>query len=325
MKAGIGMNFGAERDLKGSRVVVTGGAGFVGSHLSDALLAEGASVVCVDTLVGSGGSKRNIEHLLDNPDFEFVEEDLAVWASPAHLEGVDVVFNQAASKFTVSQADPPQDLHVNGLGTLNMLLASHKAGVKKFVHASSGSVFGELREKQDENHPKNPASFYGTSKLAGESYCRVVGEIYGLDYTVLRYYHVIGTRQNDSATGGVVPIFVTKALRGEPLTVNGSGKQVRSFTSVHDVVRANILAATRPDWSQEFFNCASSIQVSILELAEFVISESNSSSEVRHNAWRDGDIMNFDIDNSKIRSRGMTFNKAWKEHVRSVIEWYGRS
>lgn len=308
--------------LENSRAVVTGGAGFVGSHLCDALIAEGASVICVDNLAGTDGSTRNIEHLKENSRFELVDEDSATWAQAENLENVDFVFNQAASKFTVSQADPPRDLHVNALGTLKMLLAAHGAGVKKFVHASTGSVFGQLQAKQDENHPKNPASFYGVSKLAGESYCRVVGEIYGLDVSVLRYYHVIGSRQNDSDTGGVVPIFIRKALSGQPLTVNGSGEQVRSFTSVHDVVRANLLAATSPDWGGEYFNCASSIQVSILELAEFIIAETESPSKIQHNQWRDGDIMNFDIDNSKIRAAGMQFNTDWKAHVRDVISWY---
>lgn len=309
-------------DLADTRALVTGGAGFIGSHLCDALIAQGASVVCVDNLAGSDGSMRNIAHLVGNSRFEFIEEDLAVWATADNMAGFDFVFNQAASKFTVSQADPPRDLHTNGLGTLNMLLAAHGAGVRRFVHASTGSVFGQLQAKQDENHPKNPASFYGVSKLAGESYCRVVGEIYGLDFTVLRYYHVIGPRQNDSATGGVVPIFVRKALSGEALTIFGSGEQVRSFTSVYDVVRANLLAATSANWSREYFNCASSIQVSILELAEFVIAETGSSSRIEHREWRDGDILNFDIDNSKIRAGGMEFNTDWKAHVRGVIDWY---
>ncbi|WP_131105995.1 NAD-dependent epimerase/dehydratase family protein [Ornithinimicrobium sufpigmenti] len=314
------MNTAEHLNLEGARTVVTGGAGFVGSHLCDALLARGASVICVDNLAGTDGSTRNIDHLVGKPQFEFVREDMADWAVTADLTGVDVLFNQAASKFTVSQADPARDLHVNALGTLNLLLAAHRFGVRKFVHASTGSVFGQLQATQDEDHPKNPASFYGVSKLAGESYCRVVGEIYDVDFSVLRYYHVIGTRQNDSDTGGVVPIFVRRALSGETLNIYGSGEQVRSFTSVHDVVRANLLAATDPAWAKQYVNCASSIQVSISELANFVRGETGSSSEIEHHDWRAGDIIDFDIDNSKILSLGMTFNKDWKAHVRDVIE-----
>jgi len=299
--------------------VVTGGAGFVGSHLCDALLARGSHVTCVDNLVGSDGSTRNIDHLLGEPNFNFVQQSVVDWATDVDLEGVDCIFHQAASKCTVCLKDPEQDLMVNGMGTLRLLLAAKRSGVTKFVHGSTGSVFGELQQRQDENHPTRPASFYGVSKLAGESYCRVFGELYNLDYTVLRYYHVIGPRQNDSDTGGVVPIFVRRCLEDRPLTIYGTGEQIRSFTSVHDVVRANILAAEKGREARGFFNCASSIQVSIQELADFITTEMGSTAGVEYAGWRPGDILKFDIDNSRIRGLGMKFNTDWRAVVREVI------
>lgn len=306
--------------FNGQLVVVTGGAGFIGSHLCDFLIANDNRVICVDNLVGNNSTK-NIDRLLNNPLFTFVDSSVVDWALEADLTGVDCIFHQAASKFTVCLKDPELDLKVNALGTLRLLQAAQKYRVRKFIHASTGSVFGELaNEKQDESHPKNPVSFYGVSKLAGESYCRVFGETFDLDYTVFRYYHVIGPRQDDSDKGGVVPIFIRRVLENKPLIIYGTGEQVRSFTSVFDAVKANIMAVSHPQARQEYFNCASGIQVSIQELAEFILSEMKSNVGIQYTDWRPGDIINFDIENSKIRSLlEMKFNTDWKSVVRKVI------
>lgn len=301
------------------RCVVTGGAGFVGSHLADALVERGDEVIIVDNLVGPKGRTHNIDHLLVHPRVEFADMDILDWATPERLAGVDTVFHEAASKNTVSIDDPERDLEVNALGTLRLLLACVKADVRKFVHGSTGSVFGELDLRQDENHRTRPRSFYGVSKLAGESYCRVVSEMYGLDTTVLRYYHVIGSRQDDSDNGGVVPIFIRRCEERKPVIIHGTGEQVRSFTSVGDVVAANLLVADDARAFGEFYNCASAIQVSIRELADFVIEEMGSGVEIEYDEWRPGDILQFDIDNSKIRSIGATYTTDWKSVVRDVI------
>ena len=306
--------------IRDSVAVVTGGAGFIGSHLCDRLIDTGNEVVCVDNLVGSGGSDRNIKHLLGQPGFTLVQESIVDWASTPNLDGVDYVFHQAAAKNTVSIEDPVRDLEVNSLGTLKLLLAAKDAGIRKFVHGSTGSVYGELQHSQDEQHPKNPASFYGVSKLAGESYCRIVADMYNLDCTIYRYFHVIGPRQDASDTGGVVPIFIRRCLDGRPLTIFGTGNQLRSFTSVHDVVEANLLAAYLGPRSNGTFNCASAIQVSIQELADFVIKKMSHTGEIEYGDWRPGDIVNFDVDNSAIQSLGMTFNLDWKSVVCDVID-----
>lgn len=300
--------------------VVTGGAGFVGSHLCDALLRRGNRVICVDNLVGSGGSKRNIQHLVSRPDFELIIDSIVDWATRADLSGVDCVFHQAASKMTVCLRDPELDLTVNALGTLRLLRAAARDGVSKFVHGSTGSVFGQLQERQDEEHPTKPASFYGVSKLAAESYCRVIGDQHGLDYTVFRYYHVIGPRQDSSDTGGVVPIFVRRCVEDRPLTIYGTGEQIRSFTSVFDVVKANILAAEVGPEATGFLNCASGIRVSIQELADFVCAEMGNSHDIVYEDWRAGDILDFNIDNARVRETlGMEFNTDWRSVVRDVI------
>lgn len=300
-------------------MVLTGGAGFIGSHLCNALLDRGNTVTCVDNLVGTGGSTRNVEHVLDHPRFRLIAEDVLDWADRADLTGVDCVFHVAASKNSVALGDPENDLTVNALGTLRLLMQAARDGVSKFVYASTGSVFGDTSHEHVEDGPKHPVSVYGISKLAGESYCRVVGGTFGLDYTVLRYYHVIGPRQDASDRGGVVPIFARSGLAQRPLTIYGSGAQTRSFTSVRDVVQATLLAATSDQMRHEHFNCASGIGVSIQDLADFVLTETESPHGIEYAPARAGDIQRFAVDNTKLRRLGVDFDTDWRSIVREVI------
>jgi UDP-glucose 4-epimerase len=303
----------------GRRTVVTGGAGFIGSHVCDALLAQGGAVTCVDNLVATGGSTRNIAGALAHPRFELVRRDFLDWADEADLAGVDCILHLAASKHTVSLRDPERDLTVNALGTLRLVLAAARDGVSRFVHGSTGSVYGETIREHVEDAPKVPVSLYGTSKLAGETYCRLIGDAFGLDYTILRYYHVVGPRQDDSDVGGVVPIFVRRCLEGRPLTIYGTGAQTRSFTSVHDVVRVTLLAATTAETRNEDFNCASGIRVSIQQLADFVRAETGSVLPIQYAPGRPGDIPHFRVDNSKLRGLGVAFDTDWRSMVQEVI------
>ena len=306
-------------ELRSKHVVLTGGAGFIGSHLSDALLDRGNTVTCVDNLVGTAGSTRNVAHVLDHPRFRLVTEDVLNWTERTDLAGVDCVFHLAASKNSVALGDPENDLSVNALGTLRLLVRAARDGVSKFVYASTGSVFGETRHEHVEDSPKHPVSVYGISKLAGESYCRVVGGIFGLDYTVLRYYHVIGPRQDASDHGGVVPIFVRRGLEERPLRIYGSGEQTRSFTSVRDVVQTTMLAATSDQMRHEYFNCASGISVSIRDLADFVLAETGSAQGIEYAPARPGDIQRFAVNNTKLRRLGVDFDTDWRSIVREVI------
>jgi len=306
-------------ELRSKHAVLTGGAGFIGSHLCDALLDRGNTVTCVDNLVGTAGSTHNVAHVLDHPRFQLVTEDVLDWTERTDLAGVDCVFHLAASKNSVALGDPENDLRVNALGTLRLLLRAARDGVSKFVYASTGSVFGDTSSEHVEDGPKHPVSVYGISKLAGESYCRVIGGILDLDYTVLRYYHVIGPRQDASNHGGVVPIFARRGLDGLPLRIYGSGEQTRSFTSVRDVVQATMLAATSEPMRRESFNCASGISVSIQDLADFVLAETGSAHGIEYAAARPGDIQRFAVDNTKLRRLGVEFETDWRSIVRVVI------
>jgi UDP-glucose 4-epimerase len=297
---------------------VTGGAGFIGSHLCDALLERGQDVVCVDDLVGTGGTTRNVEHLLDDPRFELVTEDVVEWATGG-LAGVDCLFHLAASKNSVCREDPERDLAVNALGTLRLLRAAARDGVAKVVHASTGSVFGESGRRHGVDTPTRPVGYYGVSKLAAESYCRMIGDAEGLNWTILRYYHVIGPRQDGSDTGGVLPIFVRRALAGLPLTIDGDGLQTRSFTSVHDVVRANLLALASSAAARQTYNCASGLRVTVAELAAEVLAQTGSSSTLEYGPARPGDIRDFDVDNHGLRDLGLDFDTDWRATVGAVV------
>ena len=190
--------------LKGKKIVVTGGAGFIGSHLCEKLVELGADVHSVDNY--SSGKKENISFLQKNDNFTSHDVDITDReACESIIEGCDIVFNNAASKKNICLIDPQKDLLVNGGGTLNLLELSVKHKVGKFVHASTGSVYGEPTIfPSTEEHPFNPVSYYGVSKLAGERYVDTFNHLYGLDTTILRYFHVYGPRQESNEFGGVV-------------------------------------------------------------------------------------------------------------------------
>jgi len=205
-----------------------------------------------------------------------------------------------------------------------LLELSLKYGVKKFVHASTGSVYGEARRfPQDEGHPLEPSSYYGVSKLAGESYVKTFAHLYGLNATVLRYFHVYGPRQESSEVGGVVSIFTRLMLAGRPVTIFGDGTQQRSFTYVKDVVKANLRAAAFEGTKGEVYNCASGIKVNIKELADSIAEILNIRDvKINYNDWAPGDIKIFDIDNRKIRAAlEIEFLTNFKEGLEKTIEW----
>lgn len=310
-------------NLRGRKVVVTGGAGFVGSHLIDALVGLGAEVVSIDDL--SAGKKANIAHLEGEPKFRFVQLDVCDSgpAMDAVFEGADTVFHNAASKKNVCLINPHRDLEVNAGGALNLLQKAMKHDVRKFVHASTGSVYGEPEQfPTTEEHPLRPVSYYGVSKLAGERYVDVFHRLYGLDTTILRYFHVYGPRQESNEFGGVVSIFLRRITSGQNPIVFGDGEQVRSFTWVRDLVEANIRSATNACATGEVYNVASGIRVTINELARGMLDilDPEGRLAVEHGDPLIGDIMNFDIDNKKIRKHlGVTFEDDFWKTLREAL------
>lgn len=304
------------------KALVTGGAGFIGSHLVTSLLEEGLEVISLDDY--SAGKSENLDHVRDHPGLREVRHDVTVAEGLDELlSGVDLVFHQACGKMTICLRDPARDLEVNGKGTLNMLIAARDAGVKRFVHASTGSVYGEARSyPTDEEHSLNPTSFYGVSKLAGEKYARAFHHLYGMETVMLRYFHVFGPRQENSEVGGVVSIFARLAIHNQPLTIFGTGEQLRSFTYVDDLVEINKLVALKDEAVGQAYNCASGVKVTIQELADAVLRYYGKTNlEIQYTDWKPGDIKYFDVDNSKIKALGFDFQYSFEEGLKRTLDW----
>lgn len=306
---------------KFKKALVTGGAGFIGSHICEKLVKLELDVVSVDNYVT--GKRENLAHLKKFDNFQEVECDICDRASSEkHFKDVDIVFHEAVSTMHASRKDPRRNLEVNIGGTLNLLELSRDTGVKKFVYASTGSVYGEQVEfPQTENHPLSPTSAYGVSKLAGENYVSLFEKLFDLDTTSIRYYNVYGPRQEHGKYGGVVAIFIWNVLNNKPITIFGDGTQERSFTYVDDIVRANLLVAVDAKARGEVYNCASGLKITINELADELLEYfGKDKSFIRHEDWLPGDVKKFDVDNSKIRSLGLDFSMDFKKDLIKTIE-----
>ena len=288
-----------------SRVIVTGGAGFIGSHLTEELVRRGYQVIILDNL--SKGRMSNIEPVLKNGSAEFVQGDITNLPLLRKLfSGADYVFHQAAIPsvpFSIKSPITSHNANING--TLNVLLAAKDKGVKKVVYASSSSVYGDspTLPKVEDMIP-NPLSPYAVTKLTGEYYCKVFQDIYGFDTVSLRYFNVYGPRQDpNSPYAAVISLFINNALAGKSPIIFGNGEQSRDFTYVRDVAEANILAAERN--ATGIFNLGSSQRVTINRLAQLVFKlVGNSTIEPVYKDSRPGDIMHSLADISKARAFG---------------------
>lgn len=231
--------------LSDKKVLVTGGAGFIGSSLIEALLMQHNKVVCLDNL--STGNVLNLKYFTQNPDFTFIQGDIrSAQDCKRSMAGVEIVFHQAAlGSVPRSVADPVTTNDVNISGFLTILNAAREAGIKRFVYASSSSVYGDSAElpKKEEN-TGNPLSPYAVTKKVNELYARVFGELYGMETFGLRYFNVFGCRQDpEGQYAAVIPRFVKALIHHEAPAIFGDGTQTRDFTYVDNVVQANMLAA----------------------------------------------------------------------------------
>jgi len=254
------------------RVLVTGGAGFIGSHLVDGLMSGGFDVVVLDDF--SSGRRENLSVHFGKSNFCLVDGDVRVKADVEKaLEGVDVVFHLAAIvSVDFSVKDPLLVNEVNVGGTLNVLRESLKAGVKRFVYASSCAVYGEpVNLPINEEHPAKPMSPYGVSKLAAEHYCRVFYEVYGFEAVCLRFFNVYGSRQVVGPYSGVIVNFIDKLKRGEEPIIYGDGEQTRDFVFVGDVVDACLRAMRCKNCVGETINVGSGVETPINRLADALI------------------------------------------------------
>ncbi len=267
------------------RVLVTGGAGFIGSNIVLSLLELGHEPVVLDNI--SSGYRENLV-----PGVAFIEADVCDGDAVAEaMVGCAVVLHLAASVGNArSIADPQRDSSVNVVGTLNVLEAARVHGIERVVFSSSAGIFGELKTLPiAEDHPQDPDSPYGTSKLAAEKMCLVYNKLYGMRNVCLRYFNVYGPHQRFDAYGNVIPIFADRILKGVPMTVFGDGEQTRDFVNVADVAAANVAAAFTPHVAGAF-NIGSAARISINELARVMQDVSGVHVGVEYGPERPGDV-----------------------------------
>ncbi|MCU4718158.1 NAD-dependent epimerase/dehydratase family protein [Halapricum hydrolyticum] len=273
----------AETDLTGRTILITGGAGFIGSHIADALTTDN-DVTVLDDL--SSGSRENV------PDgATFIEGDVRDDDTLKNAAAdADVIFHEAAIVSVQQSIDQPQRCQdVNLTGTLAVLEAARREDAR-VVFASSAAIYGEPTGVPiDEAEPTAPASPYGIDKCAADQYVRTYHDLYGLDTVALRYFNVYGPGQTGGDYSGVISIFREQALTGDPITVDGDGSQTRDFVHVEDVVRANLLAATT-DAVGTAYNIGTGTETSIQTLAETVQSIADTDSPIVHGEPRPGDI-----------------------------------
>ncbi len=297
------------------KALVTGGAGFIGSHVADSLIEKGYAVVILDNL-----SSGKIENVNKKAIFvkASVNDDLT---GLFEREKFDYVFHLAAQiNVRTSIKEPREDACVNILGTLNILNNCAKYGVKKIIFSSTGgAIYGDnVKIPTSETEEQNPASPYGIAKLTIEKYLKFYKDIYGLDYAVLRYSNVYGPRQNFKGEAGVVAIFIDKILKNEPLIINGSGEQTRDYVFVKDVADANILALELSGT----FNVSTGKETNVNEISMKIKELMNSSLNEVHGIEIKGEIMRSCLDARKLIKEGWMPKYDLERGLMETVGWF---
>ena len=305
----------------GKCVLVTGGAGFIGSHIVEELARQGGQVRVLDNL--STGKRENLQ----SPGLEIIEGDIRdLDVVRRAMNGVDYVLHQAAlPSVPRSIADPLTTNEVNVGGTLNVLVAARDAHVRRVVYASSSSVYGDNPAlPKHEEMPTRPLSPYAVSKLAGENYCRAFNRVYGLQTVSLRYFNVFGPRQDPASQyAAVIPQFATRLLRGEPPTIYGDGTQSRDFTFVANVVQANLLACEKEQAIGQVMNVACGERYTLLDLYGQLEALTGVRLKPVFAEPRAGDVKHSlaAIDRAR-QALGYAPVVDWREGLRRTVEWY---
>ncbi|MBQ2825183.1 MAG: SDR family oxidoreductase [Clostridia bacterium] len=312
---------------KQSIFLVTGGAGFIGSNLCEALLDMGYTVRCLDNL--STGKMENMKGFMDNPNFDFIEGDIRdLDTCMRACNKVDYVLNQAAWGSVPRSIEMPLLYEeINIRGTLNMMEAARQQGVKKFVYASSSSVYGdEPNLPKKEGIEGNLLSPYALTKRVDEEYGKLYTKLYGLDTYGMRYFNVFGRRQDpDGAYAAVIPKFIKQLLRGETPTINGDGKQSRDFTYIENVIEANLKACLAPSSAAgEAFNVAFGGREYLIDIY-YGLTKALGKEDVEPNFGPDrkGDIKHSNADISKAKELlGYDPDYSFEQGIKLAIDWY---
>jgi len=307
----------------GSIALVTGGAGFIGSHLVDALVERGTPVRVLDDF--STGKHENLAQAVDK--IEIVQADIRDMAAVRRaMADISVVYHLAAMTSVPRSVQDPIPTHqVNTEGTLNLLVAAREAGARRFVFSSSSSVYGNTQElPQHEDLPLRPISPYGASKLLGEHYCRIFWELYGLETISLRYFNVFGPRHDpNSPYAAAIPLFISALLRGEPPTIFDDGEQSRGFTYVSDVVEANLLAAEAPAVQGQAVNISTATSVTINRVVQLARELLAVDVDPVYAPPRPGDIRH-SLADVRLAEKVIGFRPkvSFQEGLRRAIAWY---
>lgn len=311
---------------KDSLFLVTGGAGFIGSNICEAILDMGYRVRCLDDL--STGSQKHVDMFADNPDYEFIKGDIKDFDTCLRAcEGVDYVLNQAAWGSVPRSIEMPLFYCANNItGTLNMMEAARQKGVKKFVYASSSSVYGdEPNLPKKEGIEGNLLSPYALSKMCDEEWAKQYTMHYGLDTYGLRYFNVFGRRQDpDGAYAAVIPKFLKQLLNGETPTINGDGRQSRDFTYIENVIEANLKACLAPEEAAgQAFNVAYGGREYLIDIYYGLTAALGIDKEPNFGPDRAGDIKHSNADISKAKEL-LGYDPDWSfdRGIKAAIEWY---
>jgi UDP-glucose 4-epimerase len=306
--------------LKNKNVIVTGGMGFIGSHLTEKLL-ENNKVTVIDN--GITGKIENISHLLDHRNLTLIKRSIVNLNLTEIFQGKDYVFHLAAiPSVPRSVKDPFSSNEANVTGTLNVLIAAKDTGVKKVIFSSSSSVYGDTPTlPKREDMPVNPQSPYAITKATGEMYCKIFEELYGLPTVCLRYFNVFGPRQDpNSQYAAVIPKFITSILKNESPLIYGDGEQSRDFTFVRHVVDANILSCESDKTGT--FNIACGRRISINELVGYINEILGKNLMPKHVNPRQGDIKHSLADISNARIFGYNPEGNFMEELDEVVSWF---
>jgi len=303
--------------------VVTGGAGFIGSHIAENLVLRGETVKVIDDF--STGKRENIQSFKHG--IEMIEADIAEAKNLAEiLRGADYVIHQAAiPSVPKSILDPARSHHANVNGTLNLLLACRKAGVKRFVYASSSSLYGDSPTlPKHEGMSPNPLSPYGAQKLFGEIYSQVFTKAYGFETVSLRYFNVFGPRQDSTSQySGVLALFIPAVLQRRRPTIYGDGLQSRDFTYVQNVVEANLLACKAPGVQGQTFNVACGDRITVNSMLQQINKITGNDISAIHAEPRVGDIKHSQADITRAKEQlGYDPKVSFEEGLRRTIDWY---
>lgn len=310
--------------FRNTTVLVTGGAGFIGSHLVERLLEEGARVRVMDDF--STGARGNLAPAVGR--VEVVEGSVTdPWTCRRACDGVDYVLHQAALPAVQRSVAAPGVTHeVNATGSLNVLMAAHQAGVRRVVYAGSSSAYGDTPTlPKHEAMPSFPRSPYAVAKLAGEHYAQCFPRLYGLETVVLRYFNVFGPRQDPASNySAVIPLFIRKALAGEAPTIHGDGEQTRDFTYIENVVQANFQACFAPADGVvgEVFNVGSGERITVRRLWGEIREITGATVDAAHGPRRPGDVRDSLADLGKIRDGlGYEVVVPLTEGLRRTVRW----